>query len=237
MLFKTVSEGMPKEKEEGVGYVVTDPDLLFDKSLEFPLDIRSRSGNELWGRNVLSGLCPWCQKNCGFKTNGIRKEGTIPLSCDNCNKNVIYDRWEEIVFPVARLNGVGGLPEEIDKYYQEALSCIAALAPNGAATLFRKLIHQVGIHYEVTTIHENETLVGIIEKLLEEGHINKKLVEALKRVRLLGNDGAHVNENEPDMEQITGIKKLVDSFLMATVLNDKTIQEVDKMRSRDEEKR
>ena len=55
----------------------------------------------------------------------------------------------------------------------------------------------------------------------------KKLVEALKRVKDLGNDGAHVNENEPDMDQIYVIKTLIDSFLQATVLQDENIKKYD----------
>ena len=68
--------------------------------------------------------------------------------------------------------------------------------------------------------------MGIVEKIEKEGHINKKLVEALREVKDLGNDGAHVNENEPTMEQIGTIKNLIDSFLQATVLQDQNIQKV-----------
>jgi len=186
------------------------------------------------GQNMISGICPFCNQSSGFKINGEKSGDTVPLKCDNCNKNVIWDYAECIVLPVAKLNSLVGLPENVNRYYQEALNCIAALAPNGAATLFRKLIHQVGIHYEVAKINDNTSLMGIVEKLEKEGHINKKLVEALRRVKDLGNDGAHINENEPDMEQIYVVKNLIDSFLQATVLQDANIERYDK--SKKEEK-
>ncbi len=180
------------------------------------------------GQNMISGICPFCNQSSGFKINGSHSEDTVPLKCDSCNKNVIWDYERKIVLPIAKTDSLIGLSEDVDKYYQEALNCVAALAPNGAATLFRKLIHQVGIHYGVAKINDNTSLMGIVEKLEKRGHINKKLVEALRRIKDLGNDGAHVNKNEPSMEQIYVIKNLIDSFLQATVLQDANIEKYDK---------
>ena len=180
------------------------------------------------GLNMISGICPFCRQSSGFKINGQKSGEMVPLKCDNCDKNVVWDFDKLIVLPVAKLNSLLNLPKDVDHYYQEALNCIAALSPNGAATLFRKLIHQVGIHYNVAKVNDNKSLMGIVEKLESEGHINKKLVEALRRVKDLGNDGAHVNENEPDMDQIYLVKSLIDSFLQATVLQDCNIEKYDK---------
>ena len=180
------------------------------------------------GCNMISGICPFCGQSSGFKINGQKSGDTVPLKCDNCDKNVVWDFYKDLVLPVARLSSLKNIPVDIDNYYQEAIECIAALSPNGAATLFRKLIHQVGIHYNVAKINDNTSLMGIVEKLESEGHINKKLVEALRRVKDLGNDGAHVNENEPDMDQIYLVKSLIDSFLQATVLQDSNIEKYDK---------
>lgn len=179
------------------------------------------------GLNMISGVCPFCGQSSGFKINGQKSGDTVPLKCDNCDKNIVWDFYESIVLPVARLSSLRNIPEDINHYYQEALNCIAALSPNGAATLFRKLIHQVGIHYNVAKVNDDTSLMGIVERLESEGHINKKLVEALRRVKDLGNDGAHVNENEPDMDQIYLVKSLIDSFLQATVLQDSNIEKYD----------
>lgn len=185
------------------------------------------SPNNYAGQNMISGICPFCSESSGFKINGSKSGDNVPLRCDNCGKNVIWDYLTELVLPVAKLNSLHDLPNDINAYYQEALNCIAALAPNGAATLFRKLIHQVGIHYKVAKINDSNTIMGIVEKMEDDGHINKKLVEALKRVKDLGNDGAHVNKNEPDMKQIYIVKDLIDSFLQATVLQDANIEKYD----------
>lgn len=185
------------------------------------------NANSSNGQNIVSGICPFCNQSSGFKINGSESFRTIPVRCDNCGKNAIWDFDKVTIIPAAKENSLIGLPENVDKYYQEALNCIAALAPNGAATLFRKLIHQVGIHYSVAKVGDNTSLMGIVEKMEAEGHINKKLVEALRRVKDLGNDGAHVNENEPTLDQIIVVKNLIDSFLQATVLQDANIEKYD----------
>ena len=173
--------------------------------------------------NVLSGLCPFCNESSGFKQVTIRSNKLVPLLCDTCGSYVLYHTEKKTVLPIAKPNALKGLPDNIDKYYQEALNCIASESPNGAATLFRKLIHAVGVYYKVAETNDKSTIMQIVGKIEEAGHINKKLVDALKGVKDLGNDGAHINENEPNMEQIYLVKDLIDSFLQATVLQDQNI--------------
>ncbi|MFA4930943.1 MAG: DUF4145 domain-containing protein [Patescibacteria group bacterium] len=182
------------------------------------------------GTNIISGICPWCNQSSGFKISGKKSEGTIPLICDTCRKHIIYDVYKRFVFPLATLEALNDLPNEIDKYYQEALRCISVEAPNGAATLFRKIIHQVGILYGVAKPNDKTSIMGIVEKIEKDGHINNKLVEALRRVKDLGNDGAHINKNEPNFEQIHIVKNLIDNFLQATVLQDNNIALLDNLK-------
>ena len=77
------------------------------------------------------------------------------------------------------LKGLEGLPEEIDKYYQEGIRCISADAPNGAVTAFRKVIHAIGIHYGIAKVNDNKTLYNIIQELYDHEHIVKKLGNVL----------------------------------------------------------
>ncbi|MGB2841416.1 MAG: DUF4145 domain-containing protein [Halobacteriota archaeon] len=111
------------------------------------------------------------------------------------------------------LKGLEGLPGEIENYYQEGIRCISADAPNGAVTLFRKVIHAIGIHYDLAKKDDNKTLHKIIQELYNHGHIVEKLKDALLGVKDIGNDGAHINENEPDLEQALKIKHLIPAHL------------------------
>lgn len=136
-----------------------------------------------------------------------------PLTCEGCEGVVIYSQAEDALFPRQRIEGMEGLPEQIQRYYDEALRCMSVEAPNGAATMFRKVIHAVGIHYEVVDEESRAGFGSIIEDLEEEGHIQKISEKSLDMVKSLGADGAHVNENEPDMEQVTIMRDLVEGVL------------------------
>jgi Domain of unknown function (DUF4145) len=97
-------------------------------------------------------------------------------------------------------------------------------------TLFRKLIHQLGIHYEVAEKNDKKVLYDIINELKEKGHLPEKLRLALIKVKDFGNDGAHVNDNEPTLEQAKSIRELVDSVLASSIFVDLTINELNKVK-------
>jgi hypothetical protein len=103
---------------------------------------------------------------------------------------------------------------------------MSADAPNGTATLFRKIIHAIGIHYNLAKKNDDQKLYEIINKLAAEGHIVQRLKEALMGVKDIGNDGAHINENEPDMKQASELKDLIELTLKSTVLADKTLASI-----------
>lgn len=68
------------------------------------------------------------------------------------------------------------------------------------------------------------TIYDMIDELEEEGHLNPKIRSALLAVKDIGNDGAHINENEPNLEQAHSIKGLIDSVLQSTILADQHIE-------------
>jgi hypothetical protein len=128
------------------------------------------------------------------------------------------------LLPAPQVEGIDDLPDSVDKYYQEALDCISAGAPNGATTLFRKTIHAVAMYYDIAEVNDSMNIYTMIKQLDEEGHINGKLRKSLLAVKDIGNDGAHINENEPDTEQALAIKELIDAVLQSTVVTDQRIE-------------
>lgn len=194
-------------------------------------EINARVGKpESTDKLVLRGLCPFCNFVSTFRqlaanNPDYNKDGSMAaLKCENCNSIVSYNRYEQKMYPAPKIQGVEGLPESIEKYYDEALVCLSAGAPNGAATMFRKTIHALGIYYGVAEVDDNKSLYNIITKLHADEHIVAKIKDALLRIKDIGNDGAHVNSNEPDMEQALCIKELIDVVLNSTVNCDKAIE-------------
>jgi hypothetical protein len=187
---------------------------------------------------VLRGRCPYCNEKGTFRQLSYDLENsqitgqTVSLKCEGCSSIVAFSVTQAKFYPAPMLKGLEGLPEEIDKYYQEGIRCISADAPNGAVTAFRKVIHAIGIHYEIAKVNDNKTLYKIIQELYDQEHIVKKLKDALIGVKDIGNDGAHINENEPDIEQALKIKHLIDTVLNSTILCDSNLEFVKGKHSR-----
>lgn len=179
---------------------------------------------------VLRGRCPYCNDRATFRqlTYGLESSKitglTVPLQCEGCSSIVAYSIPKGKFYPAPVLKSLEGLPEEIENYYLEGIRCISADAPNGAVTLFRKVIHAIGIYYDIAKNDDDKTLYKIIQELYDEGHIIEKLKDALLGVKDIGNDGAHINENEPDMEQALKIKHLIDTVLNSTILCDSNLE-------------
>lgn len=194
-------------------------------------DSSNLGGDRCTDTIVAKGTCPFCNMGVGFRQISELEEGevfeyTLPVRCDSCYSvfSISYSNGEALVHPTPSVDGVEDVPEAIDQYYQEALDCLSAQAPNGAVTLFRKTIHAIAIHYEIAEVDESMGIYEMINELHDDGQINEKLRKSLLAVKDLGNDGAHINENEPDMEQARAIKELIDAVLSATVIADQRME-------------
>jgi hypothetical protein len=191
---------------------------------------KNYSRNEI----ILRGICSFCNDKVTFRQVGESAIGELGLQvaikCEGCQALQVYSINQNKIYPEIEIKGLENLPSDIDKYYQEALRCISHDSPNGAMTLFRKLINQLGIHYGIAKKNDDKTLYNIINELKEKGHIPEKLRLALLEVKDFGNDGAHVNDNEPDISQAISIKSLIDSVLASSIFVDKTLNELDKIK-------
>lgn len=179
---------------------------------------------------VIRARCPFCQDKVTFKQLDhsllpSRLNGhSVALQCEGCLSLCTYSAQNNALYPALKLKGIEGLPEEISKYYQEAIRCLESKSPNGAVTLFRKTIHALGINYGLATKNDSKGLYEIIKELHTNDHIVQKLRDALLSVKDIGNDGAHINDNEPDMDQANHIWQLMDTVLNSTVIADASLE-------------
>ena len=196
------------------------------------------NGDQLGGSHktdtvVANGECRFCSTTVGLRQLAtLQRSSTIgvaiPVRCDNCHAVLTLsyntDTHSAKLYPSPSVEGVKGIPESVNAYYQEALSCLSADAPSGAATLFRKTIHAIAIHYGIAEVDDSMGIYEMVNSLKDSGEINEKLRKSLNGVKDLGNDGAHINENEPDMEQAERMKGMIDSVLLATVIADQQLE-------------
>ncbi len=179
---------------------------------------------------VLRARCPFCNDRVTFRqlehslTDSRIVGNSVALQCEGCHSICSYSLREKKFYPSAKIKGLEGLPTEIEKYYKEALRCLEADSPNGAVTLFRKIIHALGINYGIAEKNDRKSFVAIVTALYLGEHIVEKLRDALLGIKDIGNDGAHINDNEPDMEQAKNIRKLVDTVLNSTILCDSSLE-------------
>ncbi|MFY1111160.1 MAG: DUF4145 domain-containing protein [Methanosarcinaceae archaeon] len=181
------------------------------------------------GYVVLRGTCPFCNHKATFRQIACKSPSKIngfmlPLLCEGCSSVIVFSFNDKKMYPSPMLKGVEGLPKGIEEYYQEALRCISVDSPNGAVTLFRKIIHAIGIYYGIAEKNDNKNLFKIIEKLADDGYILPRIKNALLRIKDIGNDGAHINGNEPDISQALILKNLIDLTLNSTILCDQNLK-------------
>lgn len=188
-------------------------------------------GNSLTEEIVANGTCSFCGRDAAFRQVGTYESGdelghAVAVRCDGCHAIMVISIMndEATLYPRHKIQGINDVPDSIEQYYQEALSCLSAEAPNGAVTLFRKTIHAIAIHYDIAEVNESMGIYEMVNELHEEGEINEKLRKSLLAVKDLGNDGAHINTNEPDMDQAMAIKDLIDAVLSATIIADQRIE-------------
>lgn len=180
------------------------------------------------GAVVARGDCPFCGAKSSFRQINTVMESElvgpmVPVSCDGCKSIITIETESELLHPSPQEQGLDDLPNEIDQYYQEGLRCLSANAPNGAATVFRKVIHAVCLHYDVADVDDNSSVYSMITSLSEEGVITENLRKSLLGVKDAGNDGAHINDNDPSMEQARNLKDIIDAVLTATVQVDQRV--------------
>ncbi len=189
---------------------------------------------------ILRGRCPFCHDRVTFRartynlnSSKILKTMMVGIQCEGCDSILSYSVSENKIYPSPILDGLKGLPSEIEKYYLEGIRCIGADSPNGAVTLFRKVIHAIGIYYNLSKKDDDKNLYTIVKELHERGHIVQKIRDALLGIKDIGNDGAHINGNEPTLTQAEVIKELIDVVLNSTILCDTHIEAVKKLHKKE----
>lgn len=89
---------------------------------------------------------------------------------------------------------VSNLPEDVARYYSDAIKVLRARVPDAAAVQLRRTLEAAAAHYDV----EEKTLVKSIEKLISEGHVTRSFGTALHHIRQVGNLGAHHTDERVD---------------------------------------
>ena len=180
--------------------------------------------------NVAKGTCPFCNHNSALSQVGSARESEshgdmVALECDGCNSIFSVSINNNETFPKPTPDKLEDLPDNISKYYDEAIDCIGADAPNAAVAMFRKVIESVCEDYGVTDVNSDDTIYDMINLLADEEHITEEHRKALLALKDAGNDAVHLNDNDPSIEEAKQLQELVESVLTATVVAKHRIEQ------------
>jgi hypothetical protein len=96
-------------------------------------------------------------------------------------------RAPERMFPITDVRLAGALPKPIQAAFEEASRCMCSNAFTAAAVMCRKALEGICAAHGVN----ERSLATSLEKLRDDGTIDRRLYEWADELRLFGNDAAH----------------------------------------------
>ncbi|HEX7352903.1 DUF4145 domain-containing protein [Brachybacterium sp.] len=143
--------------------------------------------------------------------------------CFQCDQAVVeqwslaHDGWE--IFPAAAaIEDVPGLPEGVQRTWDEARRSLAASAPMAAAHMFRKTLMVVAVDKGLAGKDEKNwspTFAACVKYLQDNGFVPPAWQTQLEHVRAIGNEAAH--EVRPVEARLVEMQGLFVRDLLATV--------------------
>ncbi|UUN27898.1 DUF4145 domain-containing protein [Streptomyces sp. FIT100] len=158
--------------------------------------------------------CPWCGlTNTRLVTLVINQEakdkfGTprfwAMLACPACGNAVLMKhegpqssaRGVSLIVPTSKLGepDIKHLPEDVERYYSDALRVLRVGVPDAAAVQLRRTLEAAAAHYDI----KEKVLMKSIEKLINDGHVTQSFAPLLHHIRVVGNVGAHASDERVD---------------------------------------
>lgn len=204
--------------------------------------------------NSISAFCPYCHKEVTFSwvflsesggdiRNRFREYFNNNLAawmvgeCPSCKKCVLieyslkengYPDSLRKIFPSPLPSPVDArMPDKIKKDLQEAKLCFSVGAINASATMARRAIQRACKEMGAT----KRELLDQIDEIASSGIITQPLKELAHTVRLVGNDGAHPNEEDVEEQDVKEILELAEQFMGVVFVAPARVKEIKEKRS------
>ncbi|MGW7018379.1 DUF4145 domain-containing protein [Streptomyces decoyicus] len=102
------------------------------------------------------------------------------------------------------------IPEPLRRQHEEAHRCFSVKAYTATVVMVRRTLEGVSIDQGVS---KRAPLIRMLEELKESGKIDGRLLEWSQALRLLGNEGAHYNENPVTQDDATDALALAEALM------------------------
>ncbi|MEU7283670.1 MULTISPECIES: DUF4145 domain-containing protein [Actinomycetes] len=91
---------------------------------------------------------------------------------------------------------INHLPEDVERYYSDAIRVLGVGVPDAAAVQLRRTLEAAAAHFSI----KEKVLMRSIEKLISDGHVTQSFGPVLHHIRAIGNVGAHASDERVDHE-------------------------------------
>jgi hypothetical protein len=169
-----------------------------------------------WNERYSFRDCPWCGlTNTRLTTINVDQQVVdkwgepkfwATLGCPACGNAVLVrhgapDSDDTKVYEVVPTSShaktdISHLPEDVARYYNDALLVLRVGVPDAAAVQLRRTLEAAAAHYEI----REKILMKSIEKLIADGHVTQSFGPLLHHIRSIGNVGAHASDERVDQE-------------------------------------
>jgi hypothetical protein len=168
-----------------------------------------------WSDAYLSRDCGWCGTKkiamvCLWGgpisvAGGPSREWHV-LSCPHCGAITLIETRTGVRVPSLvrvmpehpeAVGEVKHVPEQINKHYVNAARALASGLSGAAAVELRRTLEGAAAAFDV----KQGNLAQSIRELIDKGLITKGFAKAPQHVRLIGNQGAHFNDDDVTVEQ------------------------------------
>ena len=164
------------------------------------------TNTSLHSGHVLTTCCPQCGRDGTFEGISNINDCFAPpyilglRRCPNpsCNSYLFFVHSAQlnklmVTYPALRIDfDKTGIPEQITKYFEEAVTCHAERCYTAAAMLIRRTLEEICGEQG----GEGDNLKERIQSLQDKIIIPKELFEGMDELRLLGNDAAHIESKD-----------------------------------------
>ncbi|MFE9565437.1 DUF4145 domain-containing protein [Streptomyces sp. NPDC006487] len=173
--------------------------------------------------------CPWCGLTntkltvSTFNTQFEDKDGNprnwATLGCPSCGGAVLIEHsgphdpglsaFTVVPTGIDDAVTVRHLPEDVERYYTDALRVLRVGVPDAAAVQLRRTLEAAAAHFEI----RERVLMKSIEKLIADGHVTQSFAPVLHHIRVVGNVGAHASDERVDHDTAQGALRFTTQLL------------------------
>ncbi|RWW91429.1 DUF4145 domain-containing protein [Paenarthrobacter ureafaciens] len=156
----------------------------------------------------------WLVMACPRCAGVVSVEVEILVTNNHSDEQPVPNTWEvrelrAIPEGEHRQYQINHLPEDVEKFFVDALRVMEAGVPDAAAVQLRRTLEAAAAHKGAS----KRTLVQSVEQMIADGLVTRDFGDVLTHVRKLGNIGAHYSDETLSPQEVSRALSFTTQFL------------------------